>query len=62
MSGSIILLGDSIFDNAIYVPGEPCVTEQLRELVPGDVEVQMLAVDGNFVVDGVLPRYHGRLS
>ena len=51
MSGSIILLGDSIFDNAIYVPGEPCVTEQLRELVPGDVEVQMLPVDGNFVVD-----------
>ena len=47
MSSSVILLGDSIFDNAAYVPGEPCVTEQLQKLVPADVNVRMLAVDGD---------------
>ncbi len=49
MSSSVILLGDSIFDNAAYVPGEPCVTEQLQELVPADVSVRMLAVDGDCI-------------
>ncbi len=49
MSSSVILLGDSIFDNAAYVPGEPCVTEQLQELVPADVNVRMLAVDGDCI-------------
>ncbi len=49
MSSSVILLGDSIFDNAVYVPGEPCVTEQLQELVPADVSVRMLAVDGDCI-------------
>ena len=49
MSSSVILLGDSIFDNAVYVPAEPCVTEQLQELVPADVSVRMLAVDGDCI-------------
>ncbi len=49
MSSSVILLGDSIFDNAAYVPGEPCVTEQLQELVPDHVSVRMLAVDGDCI-------------
>ena len=51
MSESIVLVGDSIFDNASYVPGEPCVTEQLRAVVRGGVEVSMLAVDGHYVND-----------
>ncbi len=49
MSSSITLLGDSIFDNAVYVPGEPCVTDQLQELMPTDVGVKLLAVDGDCV-------------
>ena len=49
MSSSVILLGVSIFDNAAYVPGEPCVTEQLQELIPDHVSVRMLAVDGDCI-------------
>lgn len=49
MSSSITLLGDSIFDNAVYVPGEPCVADQLQELMPTDVGVKLLAVDGDCV-------------
>jgi hypothetical protein len=30
----IVLLGDSIFDNAAYVPGELPVIEQLRARLP----------------------------
>ena len=51
MSESIVLVGDSIFDNAAYVPGEPCVTEQLRARVRDGVDVSMLAVDGDFASD-----------
>ena len=51
MSESIVLAGDSIFDNAAYVPGEPCVTEQLRARVREGVDVSMLAVDGDFATD-----------
>ncbi len=51
MSESIVLVGDSIFDNATYVPGEPCVTEQLRARVREGVDVSMLAVDGDFAND-----------
>ncbi len=49
MGSSIILLGDSIFDNAAYVDGRPCVTEQLREIVPDEIDVTLLAVDGDYV-------------
>ena len=49
MTGAhVILAGDSIFDNAIYVPGEPCVVEQLRAVLGDDSEVSMVAVDGSF--------------
>jgi hypothetical protein len=42
----IVLLGDSIFDNALYVPGRPPVIEQLRSrLLRGD-RATLLAVDG----------------
>jgi len=51
MAQSIALIGDSIFDNAGYVPGEPDVAEQLRGMTPNDVDVTLLAVDGDFVAD-----------
>jgi lysophospholipase L1-like esterase len=47
----IILLGDSIFDNAAYVPGEPCVIEQLSALLPSSDRASLLAVDGHVAAD-----------
>ena len=44
----VILAGDSIFDNATYVPGEPCVTEQLGVHLGNRGSVSMVAVDGSF--------------
>ena len=44
----VVLLGDSIFDNAAYVPGEPPVEMQLREAMP-DTQVTLLALDGAVV-------------
>lgn len=43
----IVLLGDSIFDNARYVPGELSVSEQLAELVGHAGKVSLLAIDGS---------------
>ena len=48
----IVLLGDSIFDNAAYVPGGPDVVAQLRESLPAGWSASLLAVDGA-VIDGV---------
>lgn len=42
----IVLLGDSIFDNALYVPGRPAVIEQLRSWLPAGWRATLLAVDG----------------
>ena len=50
-TASIVLVGDSIFDNAAYVPGEPCVTDQLRERLGSDIDVSLLAVDGSMIKD-----------
>jgi hypothetical protein len=44
--GHIILLGDSIFDNGVYVPGEPDVVKQLRAVLPSGWKATLLAVDG----------------
>jgi hypothetical protein len=44
--GHIILLGDSIFDNGVYVPGEPDVVKQLRSALPAGWSASLLAVDG----------------
>jgi lysophospholipase L1-like esterase len=49
----VILLGDSIFDNARYVPGGPPVTRQLKERLPHDWQVTLLALDGATAVDVV---------
>ena len=44
--GHIILLGDSIFDNGVYVPGQPDVVKQLRATLPEGWKASLLAVDG----------------
>jgi lysophospholipase L1-like esterase len=55
----VVLLGDSIFDNAAYVPGEPDVVAQLGSLLPRNARATLLAVDGA-VTSGV-PRQLTRL-
>lgn len=51
--GHLVLLGDSIFDNAAYVgPGEPAVIEQVRTALPAEWDATLLAVDGS-VTDNV---------
>ena len=42
----IVLVGDSIFDNASYTRGGPDVISQVRELLPEGLRVSLLAVDG----------------
>jgi lysophospholipase L1-like esterase len=46
LTGHIVLLGDSIFDNAAYVGGAPDVVRQLRDVVPEGWRASLLAVDG----------------
>lgn len=46
----VILLGDSIFDNARYVPDRPPVIEQVRRSLPG-WHATLLAVDGHVTSD-----------
>ena len=52
----IVLLGDSIFDNATYVDG-PDVVAQLRQLLPDDWRATLAAVDGATIED--VPRQLG---
>jgi hypothetical protein len=49
--GHIVLLGDSIFDNARYVPDRPPVIEQLRQVLPPGWDATLLAVDGHVTDD-----------
>src|SRR5947209_18751306 len=49
--GHVVLLGDSIFDNAAYVGGGPDVIAQLRERLPNGWRASLLAVDGSVVAD-----------
>jgi hypothetical protein len=46
MPGHIVLLGDSIFDNAAYVGGAPDVVRQLRTHLPAGWKATLLAIDG----------------
>jgi hypothetical protein len=46
VSGHIVLLGDSIFDNGVYVPGGPSVIEHLRRILPTGWNATLVAVDG----------------
>ncbi|MCI0703033.1 MAG: SGNH/GDSL hydrolase family protein [Planctomycetia bacterium] len=49
--GHVVLLGDSIFDNARYVPDRPCVIEQVRRGLPTSWKGTLVAVDGHTVED-----------
>lgn len=44
--GHLVLLGDSILDNAAYVRGGPDVVRQLRGKLPADWDATLLALDG----------------
>jgi hypothetical protein len=47
----IALLGDSIFDNAVYVQGGHDVIAQLRGILPQNWNATLLAVDGSVASD-----------
>ena len=47
----IVLLGDSIFDNAAYVSESPDVISQLRMKLPENWNASLNAIDGNKVDD-----------
>ena len=47
----IVLLGDSIFDNAAYVGGGPDVIRQVREKLTRGWKATLLAVDGSVTSD-----------
>ena len=44
-------MGDSIFDNDEYIPGEPGVIEQLRRSIPKAWSAFKVAVDGDCIED-----------
>ena len=44
--GHVVLLGDSIFDNAAYVAGAPDVVRQVRAALPAGWTATLAAVDG----------------
>lgn len=54
----LVLLGDSIFDNAAYVPDRPPVIEQVRRGLPIGWKATLVAVDGHTVghIPTQLPR------
>jgi hypothetical protein len=49
----IVLLGDSIFDNLMYVQPQPDVVSQLQELLPVGWRASLCAVDGSVTEDVV---------
>ena len=51
MTKHVVLLGDSIFDNAAYVePGQACVTDHMRHKIePKGWILDMRAIDGDVV-------------
>lgn len=57
----VVLLGDSVFDNAAYVRGGPDVVAQLRGTLPEGWRATLAAVDGAVVahVEGQLRRVLG---
>lgn len=54
----VVLLGDSIFDNAAYVAGGPAVVDHLRAALPAGWAATLLAVDGD-TTDLVAVRLRG---
>jgi hypothetical protein len=55
----VVLLGDSIFDNARYVPGGPSVIEHFNKCLPAGWRATLLARDGAGTAE--LPRQLERL-
>ena len=55
----VVLLGDSIFDNGVYVPGHPDVVAQLRAHLSPGARATLLAVDGAITRD--VPRQIARV-
>jgi hypothetical protein len=51
VSNHVVLIGDSVFDNAAYVPGELPVIEQLRAQLPDGWRATLLAIDGASIGD-----------
>jgi GDSL-like lipase/acylhydrolase family protein len=52
MRQHLVLLGDSIFDNAAWVPGRcPAVIDHLRSQLPAGWRATLLAVDGSVIDD-----------
>jgi hypothetical protein len=52
MSGHLVLLGDSILDNASYIPGRrPAVIDQVRSRLPEGWSATLLARDGCVIED-----------
>ena len=47
----IVLLGDSVFDNATYVKGGPDVIRQLQAKLPDGWSATLCAIDGSMVQD-----------
>ncbi len=47
----VVLLGDSIFDNAAYVAGGPDVIKQVQAYLPAGWEGILRAVDGHVTTD-----------
>jgi hypothetical protein len=43
----LVLLGDSIFDNAHYTSGGPDVVSQVSSIIPSGWDASLLAVDGS---------------
>lgn len=49
MPANIVLLGDSIFDNAPYVPADSAVIDLIPEYLPDGYRATLVAVDGAVV-------------
>ena len=47
----VVLLGDSIFDNAVYVPAGPAVIDHLHALLGKGQRATLLARDGDVAAD-----------
>jgi hypothetical protein len=51
VSRHVVLLGDSIFDNAAYTGSEPDVVQHLRSILPSGWRASLLAMDGAVTSD-----------
>jgi len=51
LGGHVVLLGDSIFDNAAYTGREPDVIQHLRSILPSGWKASLLAVVGSVTSD-----------